>query len=92
MSDGRLIAGIGTGDHLSRAENEAYGIPFEPADERRVRLASVAAAARDRGIPVWIGGGLPKTVALARSPVGGGQPVGGGAAAGGRAHGHGPAR
>ena len=31
MSGGRLIAGIGTGDHLSRAENEAYGIPFEPA-------------------------------------------------------------
>ena len=67
LSQGRLIAGIGTGDHLSRAENEAYGIPFEPAPERRVRLASVAAATRDRGIPVWIGGGLPKTVALARS-------------------------
>ena len=67
LSDGRLIAGLGTGDRLSRAENEAYGIPFEPASERRVRLASVAAAARDQGIPVWIGGGLPKTVALART-------------------------
>ena len=67
LSDGRLIAGIGTGDHLSRSENEAYGIPFEPASERRVRLASVAAATRDQGVPVWIGGGLPKTVALART-------------------------
>jgi alkanesulfonate monooxygenase SsuD/methylene tetrahydromethanopterin reductase-like flavin-dependent oxidoreductase (luciferase family) len=67
LSGGRLIAGLGTGDHLSRAENEAYGIPFEPASERRVRLASVAASVRDEGIPVWIGGGLPKTVELART-------------------------
>jgi alkanesulfonate monooxygenase SsuD/methylene tetrahydromethanopterin reductase-like flavin-dependent oxidoreductase (luciferase family) len=67
LSGGRLIAGMGTGDHLSRAENEAYGIPFEPASERRVRLASVAAAVREAGIPVWIGGGLPKTVELART-------------------------
>lgn len=67
LSNRRLIAGLGTGDHLSRAENEAFGIPFEPASERRVRLASVAATVRDRGIPVWIGGGLPKTVELARS-------------------------
>jgi alkanesulfonate monooxygenase SsuD/methylene tetrahydromethanopterin reductase-like flavin-dependent oxidoreductase (luciferase family) len=67
ISRGRMIAGIGTGDHLSRPENEAFGIAFEPAAERRVRLASVAATARDLGIPVWVGGGLPKTVALARS-------------------------
>jgi alkanesulfonate monooxygenase SsuD/methylene tetrahydromethanopterin reductase-like flavin-dependent oxidoreductase (luciferase family) len=67
LSGGRLVAGLGTGDHLSRAENEAYGIPFEPAAERRVRLASVAAAVRNEGIPVWIGGGLPKTVELART-------------------------
>ncbi len=67
MSGGRLIAGLGTGDQLSRAENEAYGIPFEPASERRVRLASVAASVRDQGIPVWIGGGVPKTVELART-------------------------
>ena len=67
LSNGRLIAGLGTGDQLSRAENEAFGIPFGPASERRVHLASVAATVRDRGIPVWIGGGLPKTVELARS-------------------------
>jgi alkanesulfonate monooxygenase SsuD/methylene tetrahydromethanopterin reductase-like flavin-dependent oxidoreductase (luciferase family) len=67
LSDGRLIAGIGTGDHLSRPENEAYGIPFEPAAERRARMASVAATTRDRGIPVWIGGGSPETVAVART-------------------------
>ncbi len=67
ISGGRLIAGLGTGDRLSRDENEAYGIPFEAADERRSRLVAVAAAVRSMGIPVWVGGGLPPTVALARS-------------------------
>jgi alkanesulfonate monooxygenase SsuD/methylene tetrahydromethanopterin reductase-like flavin-dependent oxidoreductase (luciferase family) len=66
LSGGRFIAGLGTGDHLSRAENEAYGIPFEPAAERRAHLSSVATASRDLGIPVWIGGGRPETVAVAR--------------------------
>jgi hypothetical protein len=67
LSGGRLIAGLGTGDHLSRPENEAFGLPFEPAAERRVRLATVAATVGAAGIPVWVGGGLPKTVELARS-------------------------
>jgi alkanesulfonate monooxygenase SsuD/methylene tetrahydromethanopterin reductase-like flavin-dependent oxidoreductase (luciferase family) len=66
LSRGRFIAGIGTGDHLSQAENEAYGIPFESAAERRAHLARVASASRDLGIPVWIGGGRPETVAVAR--------------------------
>jgi Luciferase-like monooxygenase len=66
ISNGRMIAGIGTGDHLSRAENDAFGIPFEPADERRARLFEVAAAVLGHGLPVWVGGGLPKTVELAQ--------------------------
>jgi alkanesulfonate monooxygenase SsuD/methylene tetrahydromethanopterin reductase-like flavin-dependent oxidoreductase (luciferase family) len=70
ISDGRLIAGLGTGDSLSRAENQAFGIPFEPAEERRVRLAAVAVAVQARGIKVWVGGGLPSTSQLART-VGG---------------------
>jgi len=44
ISNGRLIAGLGTGDHLSRAENQAFGIPFEPAEVRRVRMGAVAVA------------------------------------------------
>jgi alkanesulfonate monooxygenase SsuD/methylene tetrahydromethanopterin reductase-like flavin-dependent oxidoreductase (luciferase family) len=67
ISNGRFIAGIGTGDHLSRPENGAFGLPFEPADERRARLASVAGAVQSKGIPVWVGGGLPKTIELART-------------------------
>ncbi len=67
ISGGRCIAGIGTGDSLSREENEAYGIPFESAGIRRERLGSVATAVRAAGLPVWIGGGRPEMVALARS-------------------------
>ena len=70
ISGGRLIAGLGTGDHLSRAENLAFGIPFEPAAERQIRLASVAVAVEARGIKVWVGGGLSSTSDLART-VGG---------------------
>lgn len=67
LSGGRLVAGIGTGDKLSREENEAYGIPFELADIRRQRLESVATAVSEAGIPVWVGGGRPEMVALART-------------------------
>lgn len=66
LSNGRFIAGIGTGDRLSRPENEAFGIPFESAGVRRDRLAGVASTLLGRGVPVWVGGGLPRTVDLAR--------------------------
>ena len=66
LSAGRFIAGIGTGDSKSREENDAYGVPFDDADMRRRRLEAVATAVLARGIPVWVGGGLPKTVELAR--------------------------
>jgi alkanesulfonate monooxygenase SsuD/methylene tetrahydromethanopterin reductase-like flavin-dependent oxidoreductase (luciferase family) len=69
ISHGRFIAGLGTGDHLSRPENEAVGLPFESADRRRARLVGVASEVRRRSIPVWVGGGLPKTIELAR-PIG----------------------
>jgi alkanesulfonate monooxygenase SsuD/methylene tetrahydromethanopterin reductase-like flavin-dependent oxidoreductase (luciferase family) len=67
ISGGRFIAGLGTGDRLSRAENEAYGLPFGSADDRRASVEKVAAATGRWGIPVWIGGGQRKTVDLARS-------------------------
>ena len=67
LSGGRLVAGIGTGDKLSAGENEAYGIPFEPAEIRRDRLLSVAAVVAAAGIPTWIGGGRPEMVVRARA-------------------------
>jgi alkanesulfonate monooxygenase SsuD/methylene tetrahydromethanopterin reductase-like flavin-dependent oxidoreductase (luciferase family) len=65
ISGGRLIAGIGTGDHLSRPENDAFGVPFDPPDERREHLAMVGSALQGAGIPVWVGGGRPRTVEVA---------------------------
>jgi alkanesulfonate monooxygenase SsuD/methylene tetrahydromethanopterin reductase-like flavin-dependent oxidoreductase (luciferase family) len=56
MVGDRLIAGIGTGDKLSRGENESYGVPFEPVADRLAAMAKVVSALRDKGITTWVGG------------------------------------
>jgi alkanesulfonate monooxygenase SsuD/methylene tetrahydromethanopterin reductase-like flavin-dependent oxidoreductase (luciferase family) len=61
LAPGRVIAGLGTGDHLSAAENEAFGIPPGSATSRRLAMGRCAASLRDRGFPVWIGGGSRRT-------------------------------
>ncbi len=66
LSGGRFIAGLGTGDHHSAPENLAFGVAYEPAHLRRQRLEKVAERTARRGIPVWIGGGAPATVDVAR--------------------------
>jgi len=65
MAPGRLVAGLGTGDSKSAEENLAFGIPFAPADERRLALRDVARRLLDEGVPVWIGGGSRATVEIA---------------------------
>jgi len=65
LAPGRVIAAMGTGDRLSSAENEAYGLAFQSADERR-GLLEVAAAALVERMPVWIGGGADSTNEMAR--------------------------
>ena len=57
VAPGRVVAGLGTGDRKSAAENRAYGLPYAPASERRAELWRIAGALRDRGIPVWVGAG-----------------------------------
>lgn len=56
ISGGRLVAGIGVGDKLSFAENEAYGVPAEDLDRRLERLVAVGQGLRDAGVTVWFGG------------------------------------
>jgi alkanesulfonate monooxygenase SsuD/methylene tetrahydromethanopterin reductase-like flavin-dependent oxidoreductase (luciferase family) len=57
LSGGRFIAGLGTGDRLSAAENLAYGVDYPAAAERRASLERCGARLRGEGIPVWVGAG-----------------------------------
>jgi alkanesulfonate monooxygenase SsuD/methylene tetrahydromethanopterin reductase-like flavin-dependent oxidoreductase (luciferase family) len=55
---GRLMIGLGAGDHESRPEHEQFGIPFPPLARRiellRATRDALAGGAPD--VPVWIGG------------------------------------
>ena len=57
LAPGRVIAGLGTGDRLSEEENRAYGIPFEPAAERRTELVALGRTLVREGLTVWVAGG-----------------------------------
>jgi alkanesulfonate monooxygenase SsuD/methylene tetrahydromethanopterin reductase-like flavin-dependent oxidoreductase (luciferase family) len=59
MGPGRVVAGLGIGDGLSREENEAFGIPFPKRPERLNQLIVTARILRQVGLPVWIGGSTP---------------------------------
>jgi len=65
MIGDRLIAGVGTGDGLSKAENDAYGVPYEPAATRLARVDNVVGQLRQRGVTTWIGGRSAQTLELA---------------------------
>ena len=43
IAPGRVTIGIGSGDEASRAENEAFGLPYYEADERIDQLTSTVA-------------------------------------------------
>jgi hypothetical protein len=65
LAPGRVVAALGTGDHLSIAENDAYGLVRRDAAERRAMLADTAMALASF-TEVWIGAGSPDTNAMAR--------------------------
>jgi alkanesulfonate monooxygenase SsuD/methylene tetrahydromethanopterin reductase-like flavin-dependent oxidoreductase (luciferase family) len=67
LAPGRIIAGLGTGDGLSEAENRAYGIPFPPAAERRADMVELGRSLRALGITVWVAGGPAARVTEARA-------------------------
>ena len=56
VSNGRLIAAIGSGDSHSKAENEAFGLKFGTMDDRIIALHDAVRAAREGDYPVWVGG------------------------------------
>ena len=62
---GRFVAGLGTGDAGNRPENEAYGLPFAPADERLASLEACVRALRAAGVTTWVGGLSPAVRRLA---------------------------
>jgi hypothetical protein len=52
----RVVAGVGSGDHLSAPENVAYGVDYPDAPARLVQLERVARALVRRGLTTWVGG------------------------------------
>ena len=66
MLGDRLIAGLGAGDKLSEAENEAVDVPFPSAAERLDDLADACRRTCDLGITTWVGGLSVKVHDLAR--------------------------
>jgi alkanesulfonate monooxygenase SsuD/methylene tetrahydromethanopterin reductase-like flavin-dependent oxidoreductase (luciferase family) len=57
LAPGRVIAGLGTGDRMSAAENHAYGIVYPPAAARRTAMVALGRRLRAQGLAVWIAGG-----------------------------------
>jgi alkanesulfonate monooxygenase SsuD/methylene tetrahydromethanopterin reductase-like flavin-dependent oxidoreductase (luciferase family) len=64
LAPGRVVAALGTGDHLSAAEDDAYGLARRDADERRGLVRDTARELIGR-MPVWIGAGAAPTNDLA---------------------------
>jgi alkanesulfonate monooxygenase SsuD/methylene tetrahydromethanopterin reductase-like flavin-dependent oxidoreductase (luciferase family) len=61
----RFIAGLGTGDSLSRPENTWAGLPFEPVRERVADLEDCCRRLRALGVRTWVGGHAPSVRASA---------------------------
>ena len=68
-----------------RGRDHAYGIPFDPARQRRHGAARCAAVVLEAGVPVWVGGGAATVSSPWTRRRRRGQPVGGPTRGGGRA-------
>lgn len=67
MAGPRLVAGLGVGDHQSRPENVAYGVPFRPRRQRLGSLVDACRRLRARGVVTWVGGNSPSMWAVGRA-------------------------
>ncbi len=61
----RVIAGVGSGDHLSAPENRAYGVDYPHAAARLADVERVAATLIGRGLTTWVGGRSPAIAGVA---------------------------
>ncbi len=66
LAPGRVVAGLGTGDAKSSAENRAYGLASESAASRREAVLRCATELRRLRIRVWVGGASPAMAEVAR--------------------------
>lgn len=69
LAPGRLIIGIGSGDHLSRAENEAFGIPYWAGAERVAQfeetVSHLRASLEGADVKIWVAGRSDDALELA---------------------------
>jgi alkanesulfonate monooxygenase SsuD/methylene tetrahydromethanopterin reductase-like flavin-dependent oxidoreductase (luciferase family) len=56
----RTIAGVGTGDALSKPENVAFDVDYESVSDRIAAVERVCRALRARGVTTWAGGRSPQ--------------------------------
>jgi alkanesulfonate monooxygenase SsuD/methylene tetrahydromethanopterin reductase-like flavin-dependent oxidoreductase (luciferase family) len=56
----RVVAGVGTGDALSKPENLEFGVVYEKVGVRLAAVASVCLGLRERGVTTWAGGRSPE--------------------------------
>ena len=77
IAPGRLVAGLGSGDHVSEPEDDAFGVDVP---DRLGRLAETVALATGRGYPVWVGGNSPAVRRVAADGADGWNAWGGDAA------------
>ena len=69
IAPGRLIIGIGSGDQLSRAENEAFGIPYWAGADRVAQFEETVSKLREgldgTGARIWVAGRSDDALELA---------------------------
>jgi alkanesulfonate monooxygenase SsuD/methylene tetrahydromethanopterin reductase-like flavin-dependent oxidoreductase (luciferase family) len=87
LAPGRLVVALGSGDARSRAENAAFGFPYERGDRRHAQLAATVAVllegVREAAAPVpevWVGGRSQALLELAGGVADGWNGWGGGVA------------
>jgi alkanesulfonate monooxygenase SsuD/methylene tetrahydromethanopterin reductase-like flavin-dependent oxidoreductase (luciferase family) len=65
IAPGRVVIGLGSGDHLSADEARRYGKPHDSLPERVADVSSTLDALTDSGVTRWVGGLHERILAVA---------------------------